>query len=98
MSNGIHSHKVTAVRPGDVMRHAELDQTVDVIGVKGNWVEFVDRQAFNSLRYLEEDVFVEAFRWVRNSPVIYSTWADKRGDMLAEARQQGIMVPREFSA
>jgi hypothetical protein len=79
------------------MRHAELDQTVDVISVKGAWVEFVDRQAYNSLRYLEEDVFLEAFRWVRNSPVILSTWADKREDLLAEARQQGIMIPGEFA-
>lgn len=97
MSKGIHSHKVTAVRPGDVMRHAELDKTVDVISVKGSWVEFVDRQAYNSLRYLEEDVFLDAYRWVRNSPVLLSTWASKREAMLAEARTQGIMIPKEFA-
>ena len=97
MSKGMLSHKVTAVRPGDVCRHAQLDQTVDVISVKGNWVEFVDRQAYNSLRYLEEDVFLDAYRWVRNSPVLLSTWAAKHEDMLAEARSQGIMIPREFA-
>lgn len=97
MSKGIHSHKVTAARPGDVMRHAELDQTVDVVSCRGAWVEFVDRQAFNSLRYLEEDVFLNAYRWVRNSPVLLSTWTSKREGMLAEARQQGIMIPKEFA-
>ena len=71
---------------------------MDVIGVKGNWVEFVDRQAYSQLRWLEEDIFVEAYRWVRNSPVLLSTWADKRAQMLEAARAEGLAIPKEFNA
>jgi hypothetical protein len=79
------------------MRHAELDQTVDVISVKGSWVEFVDRANDNRLRWLEEDVFLDAYRWVRNSPVLLSTWATRRAAMVAEAREHGLAIPKEFA-
>lgn len=95
---GFHLHRVTQARPGDVMRHTQLDKTVDVIDTRGNWVEFVDRANYNSLCWLEEDVFLEHYMWVRNSPVLLSTWAEKRPTMLAEARALGLAVPKEFSA
>ena len=94
----IITHPVTDVHPGDVMRHRVLDRCVDVTATAGAWVEFFDRADYKGgPQYLELEVFVKAYEWVRHSPVLLSCW-DRLPEQRLAQRALGILVPREFDA
>lgn len=94
----IMTHPVTDVKPGDVMHHKVLNRCVDVSAVAGLWVEFFDRADYKAgPHYLELSVFLEAYEWVRNSPVLLSCW-DNMSALRDAQRRKGILVPTEFDA
>lgn len=82
------------MKVGDVMVHNYLGTVIDITAIKGNWVEFLERKDW-TLRYLEEDVVAGAYKLVRNSPVLAEAYDVDQ--LRAQARAQGIMVPREFN-
>jgi hypothetical protein len=75
----VYTVAVTQVHPGDVMLDHGTQQLVDVVEVSDTQVRFIDRSDYSGpMGSMALQDFLESFQWVRNSPVLYSCFLDRR--------------------
>jgi hypothetical protein len=80
------------IETGHIYYHPHLDHHVQVTEQQGNWVEFIEQGA-DSLRWLEQSVFNQAYQYYnQGDPINHDLKA-----LRAQASQKGLLVPREFS-
>jgi hypothetical protein len=73
--NGVGTLNPCAIWLGDVMIHAQTLQLVLVVVASDTQVECVDYADYTGpLCVFELDCFLESFRWIRNSAILYACW------------------------
>ena len=75
----------------DLYQHDHFKHLAQITALEGQWVEFMEQ---GQLRWLERMVFEQAYTYYRDGDPIGHDLAELR----AQARKQGILVPREILA
>jgi len=74
--NSISTLTPCAIWLGDVMIHAQTLQLVLVVVTSDTQVECIDYADYGGpLCVFELDYFLESFRWIRNSSILYACWS-----------------------
>ena len=84
------------IRPQDSYTHKHWGHTVEVTALAGSWVEFAHTQT-NELAWLERLVFEQAYTLKDRQSFYLDAFPDLEMRR-HEARNQGLLVPREFLA
>lgn len=75
----------------DLYLHTHFEEYVQVTNRAGTWVEFLDKTT-NQLRWLEEDIFTTAYRYLdQGDPISANLTLLRR-----QAKQNNILIPHEF--
>lgn len=75
----------------DLYLHKHFGHIAQVTQTGGRWVEFLEG---GQLRWLEEQVFTQAYQYFRDGDPINQNLTELR----QQARARGLLIPREIQA